>query len=147
MKISKNGIELIKRFEGLRLKAYLCSAKVATIGYGTTKYPNGKAVKLGDTCTLEEAEAYLKNDLKVFEFFVGKCLTRAVNQNQYDALVSFAYNCGAEALRKSTLLKKVNNDPSDATIAGEFQKWVNAGGVKVKGLVTRRTTEANLYFA
>lgn len=144
---SKKGIDLIKSFEGLKLKPYLCSAKVPTIGYGSTMYPGGRKVTLSDKAISEQdALLFLSNDLTFFEKQVDSFTTDAVNQNQFDALVSFAYNLGATALKGSTLLKKVNANPNDPTIRAEFMKWVNAGGRKVQGLVNRRTAEANLYF-
>ena len=156
MRISENGIKLIEFFEGLRLKPYLCSAKVPTIGIGTTVYPNGKKVSLKDApITKEQAYEYLKHDISKFEkdlnFLLGKSV---VNQNQFDALLSFGYNVGmdidadtkAEGLGDSTLLKKVKINPNDQTIRQEFLKWNKAGGVVVNGLTIRRNKEADLYF-
>lgn len=144
---SKKGIDLIKSFEGLKLKPYLCSANVPTIGYGSTMYPGGRKVTLADKPISEQdALLFLANDLIFFEKQVDSFTTDAVNQNQFDSLVSFAYNLGATALKGSTLLKKVNANPNDPTIRVEFMKWVNAGGRKVQGLVNRRNAEANLYF-
>jgi lysozyme len=145
-KLNKQGLDLIKQFEGLKLTAYLCSANVPTIGYGTIRYKNGDKVKLGDTCTIEQAETYLKDDVAQFELAVDAMCTDSLNQNQFNALVSFAYNLGAGALKSSTLLKTVNSDPSNKAIKGEFSKWINAGGRPVKGLVIRREKEANHYF-
>ena len=108
MKTSQKGIDLIKSFEGTKLKAYKCSAGIATIGIGTTRYPNGNSVKIGDTCTLEQAETYLKHDLERFEDSVNRLVGLKIHQFMYDSLVSFAYNLGAGALQSSTLLKKVN---------------------------------------
>lgn len=146
-KVSKSGIDLIKSFEGLMLKPYLCSAKVPTIGYGTTIYPNGQKVKLIDAPISETmAEEFLANDLIYFEKQVDAYTTDAVNQNQFDALVSFAYNCGIGNLKSSTLLKKVNVNPDDPTISNEFLKWNKAAGKPLKGLTNRRIAEATLYF-
>lgn len=146
-KVSKSGIDLIKSFEGLKLKPYLCSAKVPTIGYGTTIYPNGVKVTLKDLPITEQiAETYLAHDLIYFEKNVDAYTTDAVNQQQFDALVSFAYNCGVGNLKSSTLLKKVNANPNDPTIADEFKKWNKGGGKVLKGLVKRREAEVNLYF-
>lgn len=146
-KVSKQGIDLIKSFEGLMLKPYLCSAKVPTIGYGTTIYPNGVKVTLKDSAITEQtAEVYLAHDLIYFEKQVDAYTTDAVDQQQFDALVSFAYNCGVGNLKSSTLLKKVNVNPSDPTISNEFLKWNKAAGKPLKGLTNRRVAEATLYF-
>jgi lysozyme len=125
----------------------MCPAKVPTIGYGTTIYPNGQKVQLTDkVITSQEAEAYLQNDLRQFEKDVEMLVQPALTQNQFDALVSFAYNLGIGNLSKSTLLKKVNAMPYDTTIRAEFLKWNKAGGKVLNGLTRRRTAEADLYF-
>ena len=117
MKITKEGINLIKKFEGLRLEAYLCPAGVWTIGYGHTK-----GVKKGQVITQLEADNLLKEDLSSFEKGVTSLIKSNINQNQFDSLVSFAFNLGLANLKSSTLLKKVNNDPNDPTIKDEFVK-------------------------
>jgi len=143
---SDNGIALIKRFEGYRSSPYICPAGVPTIGYGTTIYPDGRKVSTNDADIKEsEATSYLKHDVAAFESDVNKLVKSDINQSQFDALVSFAYNLGAGALKRSTLLKKVNADPNDPSIKDEFLRWVNAGGKKLKGLVLRRDAEAQLY--
>lgn len=145
--ISLKGLELIKSFEGFRFTAYLCSAGVPTIGYGATYYANDSKVKIGDKITKEQAEILLRKTVRDFEQNVSALLnTTPVNQNQFDALVSFAFNLGTGALAKSTLLTKVKANPNDPAISREFGKWVNAGGLKRNGLVTRRRIEAELYF-
>lgn len=144
-KINQAGIDLIKSFEGLYLKAYLCPANVPTIGYGTIRYPDGTKVKLGDVCTEADAEVYLKHDLLTFEQSVDALCVDSINENQFSALVSFAYNLGAGNLKSSTLLKKVNANPNDQTIAAEFLKWNKAGGKTLAGLTRRRQAEAELY--
>lgn len=143
MGISTKGLNLIKQFEGLRLTAYRCSAGVLTIGYGHT----GSDVKEGLTITQAQAETLLKSDVKKFEIGVS-ALTAGIplTQNQYDALVSFAYNVGLSAFESSTLLKKLRANPKDKTIADEFAKWNKAKGVVVAGLTNRRTQELQLYF-
>jgi lysozyme len=147
MTISPKGLDLIKSFEGLKLNAYLCSAGVPTIGYGATYYANDVKVKLGDKITQEAAEVLLRKTVRSFEQNVAALLNgTVVSQNQFDALVSFAFNLGTAALAKSTLLKKVKANPNDTAIAAEFGKWVNAGGKKSNGLITRRRLEAELYF-
>jgi lysozyme len=140
MKTSNTGIELIKKYEGCELEAYLCPAGVWTIGYGSTK-----GVSKGDTITQEEAEQILKNDIMhEAEVYVDNFVTAKLNQNQYDALVSFTFNLGGGALQKSTLLKKLNNGDYQGA-ANEFTRWVYAGGKKLNGLVKRRREEKELF--
>ncbi len=141
MKLSYKGRELLKRFEGLRLTAYQCSAGVWTIGYGHTK-----GVKEGDVITEAEAESMLTEDVQDAESTVN-WQGLEINQNQFDALVCFVFNLGAGNFKKSALLKKIKENPNDPTIEAEFQKWINAGGKPVAGLRNRRTAEAQLYFA
>lgn len=144
MTVSQKGLDLVKQFEGLRLKAYLDSVNVPTIGYGTTIYPNGKKVKIGESCTIEQAEEYLRTDINRRAAAVGNI---PVNQNQFDAILSFCYNLGLGAWNKSTLRKKVLANPNDPTIEAEFNKWNKAGGKVLAGLVKRRQAEADLYFS
>ena len=147
-KISQKGIDLIKNFEGLKLKPYLCSAGVPTIGYGNTFYETGKKVTLNDPqITEKRAEELLAHLLVSFEKYVDSYCRDDISQNQFDALVSFAYNLGPNSLKASTLLKKVNANPTDPTIKAEFLKWTKAGGRVLKGLVLRREAEAALYFS
>ena len=136
---SQEGIDLIKNFEGCRLKAYKCPAGIWTIGYGHTS-----GVKEGQVITLEQAEQFLRQDLKRFETSVRNLVIVPIKQNQFDALVSFAYNLGATALSTSTLLKKLNN--SDYNCAAlEFDRWVYANGNKLNGLIRRRAAEKELF--
>lgn len=146
-KTSPKGVELIKFFEGFISKPYLCPAHVATIGYGATYYPNGKKVTLSDPAITEQYGLQLLiNMLDTYEKAVDSFCRDDINQNQFDALTSFAYNLGVGNLKSSTLLKKVNVNPSDPTIRDEFNKWVYGGGSILPGLVTRRVKEADLYF-
>lgn len=140
MKTSQNGIELIKKFEGCRLETYICPAGVFTIGYGHT----GADVKSGMKITQEEAETLLKNDLKAFEKGVQRIIKKELTQNQFDALVSFAYNLGLENLKKSTLAKLINQDKIKEA-ANQFERWVYANGVKLNGLIRRRKAEKELF--
>ena len=142
MKITNEGINLIKKFEGLRLEAYLCPAGVWTIGYGHTK-----GVKKGQVITQLEADNLLKEDLSSFEKGVTSLIKSNINQNQFDSLVSFAFNLGLANLKSSTLLKKVNSNSNDRTIVDEFLKWIYAGGKPLEGLKRRRQAEAYLYFS
>lgn len=147
MKLDKKGLDLIAEFEGLRLKPYLCSAKVPTIGYGSTFYENGTKVKLTDApITKQRAEQLLKNTADKFAEKVAVLITKPVTQNQFNALVSFAFNVGVSAFKVSTLLKLVNNNPNDGNIAKEFLRWNKAGGRVVQGLTNRRIKESALYF-
>ena len=141
MKTSKQGIELIKRYEGLRLKAYVCPAGVATIGWGHTK-----GVKAGMVIDLAEAERLLADDIAIAERCVN-CDADSLNQNQFDALVSFVFNVGTANYKKSTLRKKVLANPNDPVIADQFERWVYAKGKVLLGLMKRRADECDLYFS
>ena len=146
MVVSKNCVDLVKRFEGFRGMPYLCPAGIPTIGYGSTFYPNGKKVTMKDSgITESEATEMLRYTLdKIFAPGVSKALKVEVKQNQFDALCSFAYNLGVAALAGSTLMKKLN--VGDIAGAGkEFDKWVKAGGKVLNGLVARRAAERKLY--
>ena len=147
-KLGQKGLDLIKSFEGLYLKPYLCPANVPTIGYGNTFYENGKKVTLKDPIITEaRAIELLMSELGMYEQKVDSYCIDAINQNQFDALVSFCYNVGPGNLKSSTLLKKVNANPNDPTIRTEFLKWNKGGGKVLAGLTRRRTAEANLYFS
>jgi lysozyme len=147
-KIASKGLDLIKSFEGLKLKPYLCSANVPTIGYGNTFYENKAKVTLKDSAITEQrAVELLAWSLKGFEQYVDSYCVDTITQNQFDALVSFCYNLGPANLKSSTLLKKVNANPNDPTIRAEFLKWNKAGGRALTGLTRRRTAEADLYFS
>lgn len=146
MQISENGKNLIKKFEGLRLSPYLCSAGKPTIGWGSTYYENGNEVTMKDPKITEaRANQIFDKAVQVYVDGVNGLVKSKITQNQFDALVSFAYNLGIKALANSTLIRKVNLNPKDSTITAEFLKWVNAGGKRIEGLVTRRQTEATLY--
>jgi len=139
MKVSNNGINLVKRFEGLELKAYRDSVGILTIGYGHTH-----AVKAGDIITGEQADAFLREDLQVAELTVNTNVKVKLTQGQFDALVSFVFNLGSGNFVKSTLIKKLNAGDY-AGAADEFGKWVNAGGKKLSGLVKRRAAEREVF--
>lgn len=146
-KLDMNGYKLITQFEGLSLKPYLDSIKVPTIGYGNTFYLNGKKVAITDKpITKEEALEMFKVIADGFARQVEKKLTKTVNQNQFNSLVSLAYNIGVGNFYKSTLLKYVNLNPNDGNIAKEFLKWNKAGGQVLNGLTNRRIKESALYF-
>lgn len=145
MKPGINAYRLIKMFEGLSLKAYRCPAGIPTVGYGNTRYPNGKAVRMGETITKEQADSMLEYTVREFAEGVDK-LVGKVSQNQFDALVSFAFNVGLGNFGKSTLLRKVNANPNDPSIRDEFLRWNKAAGKVLAGLTRRRGVEAGLYF-
>jgi lysozyme len=148
MKLDESGYKLIQEFEGLSLVPYLCSAKVATIAYGSTFYPSGKKVTMQDQpISLATAKWMLKETADKFAADVDKLIKSKLTQNQFNAIVSFAFNLGLTSLGRSTLLKKVNINPNDPTIAAEFAKWNKAGGKVINGLTKRRAKEAKLYFA
>lgn len=146
MKVNKLGIDMMHHFEGCRLEAYQCSAKVWTIGWGNTYYEDKKPVKKGDKITQDQANKLFEMIMNEFSIEVRKALTKQLNENQFSALVCFAYNVGVGNLKRSTLLRKVNVNPSDVTIANEFAKWTRAGGKVINGLVRRRKAESDLYF-
>lgn len=142
MEISRKGIDLIKKFEGCRLKAYRCSAGVPTIGYGNTYYEDGSKVKIGDVITQERAESLLKGLVKKYYHQHTN-----ITQNQFNAITSFCYNVGNGNYNKSTLKKKLLANPNDPSIRNEFMKWNKAGGKELLGLTRRRKAEADLYFS
>jgi lysozyme len=134
-------------FEGFSAKPYLCSAKVPTIGYGSTYYLNGRRVTLLDKPITElEAFEMFKAIADKFADKVSKLVTTPVDQNQFNALVSLTYNIGPANFQKSTLLRKVNFNHNDPSIRAEFLKWNKAGGQVLKGLTIRRKAEADIYF-
>jgi lysozyme len=148
MRVSQDGIDLIKSFEGCKLEAYKCPAGVWTIGYGST----GAHVKEGMSITLADAERMLVNDLDRFERDVTWLAKVPLKQCQFDALVSFAYNVGsdidsdaiAEGLGDSTLMRKLNSGDVSGS-AEEFKKWNKAGGKVLSGLTRRREAERLLF--
>jgi lysozyme len=147
MTTSKRAVDLIKKFEGFYANAYMCPASVATIGFGSTMWSDGKKVKLGEKISMENAEKLLMWELQQKEHSLNKL---TLNQNQFDALISFVYNVGIGNLMKSTLYKKALLNANDITIRDEFMKW-NKARVKgvltpLKGLTRRRQEEANLYY-
>lgn len=144
MKPSKDCVEIVTAFEGFYPNAYLCPARIVTIGIGTIRYPNGKPVMMGDACTREQAEEYLMHELEEKAEGVNKIVSVPLTQPQFDALVSFAYNLGLGALAGSTLLKKLNGGDNEGA-SHEFDKWVHGGGKVLPGLVRRRTAEKAMF--
>ena len=139
MNISDRGLELIKEFEGCKLVAYLDSVNVPTIGYGHTK-----DVRIGDRCTKEQADEWLREDVQDAEACVNREVTAAINQNEFDALCSFVFNLGCGNFRKSTLLRKLNDSDYDGASL-EFSRWNMAGGLELAGLTRRRAAEEALF--
>lgn len=141
--MTSEGLALIKRFEGLRLKQYRCAAGVSTIGWGTTRWTDGGPIPEGLMITREEAERLIARDVAVFELKVYRLVTGLAPES-HSALVSFAYNCGTAALAGSTLLRRVRAGRMEEA-AAQFGKWVSAGGRRLEGLVIRRAAERRMF--
>lgn len=141
---SQKCIDLIKKFEGFEEHAYLCSAGIPTIGYGSTMWSTGVKVKLGETITLKEAESLLYWEMSNKSKAIGKI---NCNQNQFDAIISLIYNIGIGAFKDSVLYRKMRLNPNDPSIAYEFSRWNKVKGKPNKGLTNRRKIEADLYFS
>ncbi|WP_294966489.1 lysozyme [uncultured Gilliamella sp.] len=141
MIISKNGLDLIKQFESLQLKAYKCSANVWTIGYGHTKN-----VKEGDRISQDQANCFLMQDLYSVEWAIVRLVKVKLNQNQFDALCSLIFNIGISAFNKSTLLAKLNTGDYVGA-AEQFRRWNKVNNVVMAGLVRRRQAEEDLFNA
>lgn len=142
MKTSITGIALIKKFEGLQLKAYKCSANRWTIGYGSTQI-FGRPVNQNDTITADDAEAQLKIDLISFENIVKAKIKVKLSQYQFDALVSHTYNTGGS----ETLFALINNNASSKEIRNWFEsRYITANEILLNGLIKRRQIEADLFF-
>jgi lysozyme len=141
------GIAIIRKYEGLRLQAYICPSGLPTIGFGATFYENGSKVQMGDKITRERADQLLFFQVSLFAGEVRRTVKSNLNDNQLGALVSFCFNVGGGAFSRSTLAKKANANPNDPTIRNEFMRWTRGGGKVLPGLVRRREEEANLYFA
>jgi len=139
MQIGNKGLEIIKFAEGVKLDAYKCPAGVWTIGYGHTHGVND-----GMEITIELAEALLCEDVETAENEVNN-LPIELNQNQFDALVSFVFNLGTGAFRDSTLRKVIINDPLDPEIKTQFLRWIHIDKKPSLGLYYRRSDEYNLY--
>lgn len=142
MKTSQAGIDLIKKYEGLQLTSYACSNGILTIGYGHI----GPDVSINQTITEDKAEQLLKDDLEIFEDAVKELIDIDLNQSQFDALVSFTYNCGDGALEQSTLRKRLNSGEDPNIVAKEeLPRWKNGSKGVLPGLVKRREEEVKLF--
>lgn len=144
MKTSRSGIELIKRFEGCRLKAYQDSVGVWTIGYGLTTAAGLMTVRKGLTITQDEADDLLSRSLVKYEAAVSKALKRSPNQNQFDAMTSICFNIGPGAFAGSSIVRNFNAGNLLAA-ANSFTLWNKAGGKVLPGLVMRRDAERTLF--
>ena len=148
MKLDDNGYKLIAGFEGLSLVPYKCQAGISTIGYGNTYYPSGRKVTMQDKAITQPTAWWMFREIADrFAVQVDSLIKSNVNQNQFNALVSIAYNIGIGGLQRSSLLKKVNANPNDLAITNSFLVWNKAGGKVLNGLTKRRSIEAKLYFA
>ena len=151
MKLSKEGKELIHKYEQFRNHPYIDAVGVPTIGWGNTYYPNGKAVTMNDKpLTRKEADELFNTIVQGFESAVNKHVNKWLEQPQFDALVSFAYNVGVGNFRSSTLLKVINEDPNNyEEIERQFKRWnkgrVNGKLKELRGLTKRRNEEFYLY--
>ena len=139
LKTSQEGISLIKSFEGCELTAYRCSANVPTIGFGHTA-----GVSDGDTCTQEEEETMLAEDLEEFEDYVKNYVESELQQNEFDALVAWTYNLGPANLKESTMLKELNSGNFEE-VPRQMKRWNRAGGEVLDGLIRRREAESRLF--
>ena len=148
--MNQAGINLIKKWEGLKLKAYLCSAGVPTLGYGTIKKPDGTKIQLGMICTEDEAEEWLKYEIEEKSKSIMKLIKIPLTDNHLAAIISLTYNIGEGAFAKSTLLKKLNAGDMQGA-ADQFLVWNKVKDPKtgkfvaVKGLTNRREDERNLF--
>ena len=139
MNISKEGLSLIKKFEGCELEAYLCPAGVWTIGYGHTK-----DVKEGDKINRDEADYLLQEEMIEYESYINDFVEVPLEQNQFDALCSWVYNLGPTNLKNSTMLR-VLNEEKYADVPQEIKRWNKAGGEVLDGLIKRREAEAKMF--
>lgn len=146
MHASPAAFALIREYEQLRLRAYKPHAKDRwTIGWGTTFYPDGRAVSEGDECTAEQAEAWL--NFHILERCVrplNEALRGPTNQQMFDALVSWVYNVGEEAMRESSLVRLLNEGDYLSAVK-EFDRWILSGGTKMNGLIRRRNQEEAMF--
>jgi len=139
VKISQDGLKLIKKFEGCELKSYQDSVGVWTIGYGHTK-----GVEEGQEISQDEAEEMLASELDEYEGYINDMVECDLEQHQFDALVAWVYNLGPTNLRSSTMLKRLNSNDLD-DVPNQIKRWDKAGGKVLAGLVRRREAEALMF--
>lgn len=146
MEPSDNCLQIIRACEGFSAIPYRCPAGITTIGYGSTRYPDGRAVAMTDPAISQADADWMMRATLAAEYApaVGRYVTVPLTQGQFDALVDFAYNAGAQNLRTSTLLRKLNAGDYQGA-ADEFARWVNGGGHELPGLVKRRALERDLF--
>lgn len=141
MRTSQQGIDLIKEFEGFSERVYLCPGGVYTIGYGHTR-----GVQIGDTCSREKAEEYLRDDLRDTEETIEALIEVPLTQNQFDALVSLVYNIGSGHFYNSTIRRVINCKVADKEeYRRAWMMWVKSKGKRLRGLVRRREAEYKLF--
>ena len=139
MKISEDGLELIKKFEGCETTAYQDSVGVWTIGFGHTK-----GVEEGQTCSIEDAESMLADEMDEYEGYINNMVKVELQQHEFDALVAWVYNLGPTNLGESTMLKVLNGGQFDR-VPEEMNRWTRAGGKILEGLVRRRQAESLMF--
>ncbi len=139
MKISLEGLGLIKKFEGCELEAYKCAAGVWTIGYGSTK-----GVKEGDSLTQEDADKLLRHEMDEYEGYIKDMVKIDLKQNEFDSLVSWVFNLGPANLKTSTMLKVINDNKLEE-VPSQMKRWNKANGKVLEGLIRRREAEALLF--
>ncbi|WP_447642443.1 MULTISPECIES: lysozyme [Chitinophagaceae] len=145
---TSGAFDIIKKWEGFYSKSYQDTGGVWTIGYGTIQYKNGSPVAAGQTITQADALSELQYEVAEKTRFMNTYLIGiTLTNNQYDALISFAYNVGLSAFKSSTLFKKIKANPNDTSIKEEFLRWSYDNGIYVQGLNNRRQDEAKLYFS
>lgn len=142
-RLTEDGLEMIKLFEGEELKVYLDVAGYPTVGYGHLVQP-GDNLELGDTISKEQADNFLRSDIKKAESYVKKHVKVPINNEMYSALVSFVYNVGVHNFINSTMLKLLNSDKL-IEAAEQFDRWIYAKGKPYKGLEIRRATEKKMF--
>jgi lysozyme len=145
MNYTDKSTKLIKKWEGLYLTSYKCPADKWTIGWGSITYEDGTPIKAGEVITRKRAEELLKWEMDKKAEQINK-LNVLFNQNQFDAILSFTYNLGIGALRRSTLLKLARVNTHNPEIRTQFMRWINKGSKFERGLTNRRKEEADLYF-
>lgn len=147
--MSSKGLDFLIKEEGLKLKAYKCSAGIWTIGVGCTYYEDGSKIKPGDTITKDRAISLFKNLLRSYELAVYSVTRDDINQNQFDAMVSLCFNIGTHGFKNSLVVKRVNINPKATNIRGAFIAWQNStvNGKKKPILLQRRLREVNLYYS
>ena len=145
--MNKIAIALIKRFEGCRLKPYLCPAGIATIGYGSTRYPNGRRVTMQDEPISEEkAEVFLYYIVTRITYSIFKLcpILLTEDRGKQASIIDFVYNLGTGNLKASTLRRRINEGNWDEA-AHELRKWIYGGGRRLRGLIIRRNVEARFF--